>query len=171
MTIDADRYAPAAQAFHWLSAILVPLAWAGDSFEMGEFTHVLAGEAIVALLFLRIGWRLIAPPPRAPTALGPFVGALGQFAHLALYALLIAVSASGVVTLFQGGEALPLAGLLNVASPWPRNREIEHYAKEIHETLAHGLVLLASVHALAALGRHAIVKDGVLKRMLPKSIA
>lgn len=180
MTFSTDRYAPAAQAFHWLSAILVILAWTlgvslealtkGDPRELGEFIHVLAGQAIVALLCLRLLWRFLWAPPDAPTALGPFGDILGKVAHLALYALLLAVPASGIVTLFLGGEALPLAGLVDIASPWARNRELRHYAKEVHEALAHGLMLLASVHAAAALTHHFIVKDGVLRRMLPRSI-
>lgn len=177
----ADRYTPAAQAFHWLSALLVVLAWTlgvsleslpkGAPRDLAELVHLFAGQAIVALLCLRLIWRFIAPARHEPTPAGPLVDALGKFVHLVLYALLIAVPASGLVTLFLAGEALPLAGLVDIASPWPANRELKHYAEEIHETLAHGLALLASIHALAAIGHHCWLKDGVLKRMLPKAIS
>lgn len=177
--IATNRYAPVAQAFHWLSAILVLLAWTlgvsydalpkeGESREIAEFVHMLAGQAIVALLILRLVWRVIAPAPRAATALGPVGDTLGKLAHILLYALLFAVPATGLVTLFLGGEALPLAGVVDIASPWPRSRELKHYAKEIHEALAHALMLLALLHGTAAAVHHFVLKDDVLRRMLPQ---
>jgi cytochrome b len=41
--------------------------------------------------------------------------------------------------------------------------------KEIHEGLAHALIVLAALHAAAALVHHWIVRDRTLIRMLPGS--
>jgi cytochrome b561 len=73
----------------------------------------------------------------------------------------------GVVTLFHGGEALTLFGLSDIPSPWPKNRELKHNSKEIHEFLAHLLIVLVMAHAAAALAHHYLLKDGTLRRMLP----
>ena len=39
--------------------------------------------------------------------------------------------------------------------------------KNVHELLAHALLILASLHALAALVHHYVLKDDTLRRMLP----
>lgn len=174
------RYHPLSQAAHWLSALLVVAAWAtgllGDALpkgpprEMGEFTHILLGEGVVVLLVLRVVWRVVAPaPPSEPRgALSDLAVKLG---HLALYALLAAVPAVGLVTLFAGGESLSIFGLYEIASPQPKNRELKHFYEEIHEALAHLLMALAALHALAALVHHLWLRDSTLKRMLPARLA
>lgn len=171
-------YSPFSQILHWLSAALVVAAWTlgllGDELpkgaprQMGEFVHVILGEAVVALLVLRVISRVAdPPPPAAPTALGGLLDFGSKLAHVALYALLLAVPAVGVATLFAGGEALSVFGLFDIASPWPKNRETKHYYEEIHEFLAHGLIALAGLHAVAALFHHYVLGDRTLKRMLP----
>jgi cytochrome b561 len=175
---NESRYSPPAQAFHWLTVFCVFAAWTlglvGDELprgpirHTGEFVHVILGESIVLLLALRVTWRFIAPVPAAePTRFGPTAQIAAKALHLALYALLLAVPVVGVVTLFHGGEALTLFGLSDIPSPWPKNRELKHNSKEIHEFLAHLLIVLVMAHAAAALAHHYLLKDGTLRRMLP----
>jgi cytochrome b561 len=175
---EATRYNPPARFFHWLTVVCVLAAWTlglfGDDLprgpirHTGEFVHILLGETVVLLLILRLVWRFIAPAPLPePTNFG-FAGALAtRIVHLMLYGLLLAVPVVGVVTLFHGGEALPLYGVYDIPSPWPKNRELKHDSKEIHEFLAHSLIVLALLHATAALVHHYVLKNGVLRRMLP----
>lgn len=175
------RYSASAQFFHWLSALLVGLAWLlgqlREDFERGEprrivdFVHVSSGQLIVALLALRIIWRFIAPPSPEASPAGPWADRAAKFAHIFLYVLLIAAPAAGVVTLFADGKPMPLFGLGEIASPWVKDKALEHSAKEIHEWLANGLIVLAALHASAALAHHFRLRDGVLKRMLPRWIA
>lgn len=176
-----ERYGAAAQLLHWTSVLLIAFAWAlglmGDELpkgsirEFGQFVHVYAGELIALLLIARLAWRLVDRPPwPEPTALGPPFGGWADLAakltHFALYALIAAVVAVGVVALFARGKALPLAGVFQIASPWVKDRAFAHFVTEIHETLANGLMFLATIHAVAALVHHAI-GDRTLKRMLP----
>ncbi|QGM98764.1 cytochrome b [Methylocystis parvus] len=174
----ALRYSPPAQAFHWLTVLFVAAAWTlgvlGDDLpkgsirHMGEFVHVILGEMVALLLLLRVVWRFVTPAPALETTrFGAPALLATRLVHLALYALLVAVPVVGVVTLFHGGEPLSLFGVVDIPSPWPRNRELKHYSKEIHELLAHALVLLAVLHASAALAHHYVMKDRALKRMLP----
>ncbi|MGH6840994.1 MAG: cytochrome b [Methylocella sp.] len=62
-----------------------------------------------------------------------------------------AVPISGIVTLFAGGDGLPLFGFGEIPSPWLKGDAFEHNAKEIQETLANTLIILAMLHAGAAL--------------------
>lgn len=176
------RYSASAQFFHWLSALLVGVAWLlgqlRDDFERGEprrivdFVHVSSGQLIVALLALRIIWRFIEPPPQPEASpAGSLADRAAKFAHILLYVLLIAAPVAGVVTLFADGKPLPSFGLGEIASPWVKDKAFEHSAKEVHEWLANGLIVLAALHASAALAHHFRLRDGVLKRMLPRWIA
>ena len=70
---------------------------------------------------------------------------------------------------FARGEALPLYGLLEFPSPWMRDRAFAGSIKEIHETLANTLMILAGLHTSAALVHHWVFWDRTLKRMLPAS--
>lgn len=171
-------YGAAAQVVHWLSVFLVGVAWVlgtvrdylprGSARDLGEQIHVSAGELIAILLIFRVGWRLIDPPPPSePTPLGRWGDLAAKIVHLALYALLAAVVAFGVATQFADGDALSFLGLFDIASPWMKDKNFAHDVEEIHETLANGLVILATIHAGSALAHHFVFGDRTLRRMMP----
>lgn len=175
------RYSPPAQFFHWLTVLLVLGAWTlgtigedlprGSIRHLGEFVHILLGESVVLLLILRLFWRFLTPAPAPDPALGVTATRAAKAVHLTLYGLLLAVPVIGVVMLFHGGEALPIFGAVDIASPWPKDRELEHDWKEIHEFFANLLLAIAALHAGAALIHHYVLKDNALKRMLPAMLA
>jgi cytochrome b561 len=173
-----DKYSPVAQAAHWLTALLVALAWtlgvAGDEIPKGRyrdiahFIHMSAGEMIVALLLLRLVWRVIDPPPPAEiTPAGSKSALLATLMQIALYLLIAAVAGAGVTLNFAGGHPLPFFKLFEIASPWVRDHDFKEQMQDVHEALAHGLVILAGLHAGAALLHQYYFKDSTLARMLP----
>jgi cytochrome b561 len=184
MTQSAEhpqRYGATVQGLHWLSAVAVAIAWGlglfGDEFPKGspretaEFTHVVAGEAVLAMLVLRLIWRFVVPrPPAQPSAMGRVVDLAARLGHLALYALLLAVPVVGIATLFAGGESLSIFGVVDIPSPWVKDRAFEHSLEDIHEILAHSLIALVAVHAAAAIVHHRVYRDDTLKRMLPPGV-
>jgi cytochrome b561 len=91
-----------------------------------------------------------------------------KIVHLALYALLAAVVAFGVATQFADGDSLSLLGITDIASPWIKDKSFAHDMKEIHEALANGLIILATIHASAALVHHFVFRDRTLSRMAPR---
>lgn len=130
--------------------------------------HNSAGLAVIGILILRLLWQLADPPPPTEhTVLGAWLDRVGRLTHYLLYALLIAAPISGIGLQFARGDALPLFGLTQVASPWAADRGFEHTVKELHELLANGLVIIAAIHAFAALLHHWVLRDRVLIRMLP----
>jgi len=62
---------------------------------------------------------------------------------------------------------LHIFGFTEIASPWIKDREFARSIKGIHEALANALVILAVLHAFAALIHHWVWQDQTLKRMLP----
>src|SRR5512143_2273907 len=170
-----DGYGAIPQTLHWLTAGLVAVAWALGTFDdvlprgaaraAGLFVHISAGLAILALLVVRLLWRLADPPPQPEiTALGVWLDRAG---HLALYALLITAPVAGIVLQFARGDALPLFGLSEIPSPFIADRAFARSIKEVHELLANALAILACMHAAAALVHHWVFRDRTLVRMLP----
>jgi cytochrome b561 len=177
---STEGYGAVPQMMHWITVVLVILAWSlgqfDDIFPKGAaraaslFVHISAGLAVIAILVLRLLWRLAdLPPPIERTILGVWLDRAGRLAHYVLYALLIAVPVSGIILQFSRGDALPLFGLVQIASPWVGDRAFEHTVKEIHEVMANALVILAAFHAAAALVHHWLLRDQTLVRMLPRA--
>ncbi len=182
MTNPIHRYGATPRFLHWLTVILVLVAWTlgtfgddlpkGPAREAGLFVHISAGLLILMALILRLSWRAVEPPPAPePNEFGRWLGAFAdpaaRFAHYALYALLIAVPIVGIVAQFARGNALPLLGIAEIPSPWIRDRAFAHNVTEIHEILANALVIAAIFHAAAALVHHFVFRDNTLIRMLP----
>lgn len=173
-----ERYGAAPIILHWLTVILVVVAWTlgmfGDDIPRGEwrnlarFIHVSAGLLVVALLVARLALQFVSPPPPIEaTPLGPWADRAGRIAHYALYALLAVVPIVGVMSLFGEGKPLPLFGLFEIPSPWPKDKAFTEQAEEIHEILANVLLSLAALHSVAALVHHWVFHDRTLTRMLP----
>ena len=106
--------------------------------------HVYVGLAVLALVALRVIVRLFQGAP-APLGDGPEIleKAAGA-AHGLLYVLLFAVPALGALAWY--GKI----GLLG----------------EVHVVVMNGMLVLAGLHAAAALYHHYILKDSVLMRMV-----
>ena len=172
------HYGAVAMALHWVVLALVLLSWAfgqfGDELPRGAaraaglFVHISTGLAIVVLVIARLAWRLVDPPPGGEAS---FVGKWGDWSsravHYALYALLVIIPVVGIAVQFARGKALPVFGLFEIASPWQADRAFAHDLKEVHETLANGMMILIGLHAAAALVHHFVLGDRTLARMLP----
>lgn len=182
MTNPIHRYGLVPRFLHWLTVILVIVAWALGTFgddlpkgaarDTGLFFHISAGLVILTALVMRLAWRVAEPPPPPePNEFGRWLGAFAdpaaRLAHYTLYALLIAAPIAGIVAQFARGNALPLFGLGEIASPWIGDRAFAHSATDIHEILANALVIVASFHAAAAVVHHVVFRDNTLIRMLP----
>jgi cytochrome b561 len=58
-------------------------------------------------------------------------------------------------------------GFIQLPDFVPKNRPLYDALLETHETLAWALYVIVALHVLAALKHHFMLKDNVLKRMLP----
>jgi cytochrome b561 len=177
---STDHYGLVAQALHWLTAALVMIGWTlgtlGDDLPEGAaratglFVHISAGLAIIAIVVLRLLWRIGNPAPEVErTVLGEWLDRAARLAHYGMYALLAIVPIAGIVVQFARGDALPVFGVIEIASPWYADRAFAGTAKEVHEVLANVLVIVAAFHAVAALVHHWVFRDRTLLRMLPGS--
>ena len=175
---STHRYGAVPQIIHWLTAVFVIcgflLGQFLDDFPKGPvrddalIAHMTLGQCVAALLVLRFVWRFANPPPPAePTPLGGFLVLAARISHFTLYALLLLVPVLGIMVQLKRGNALPVFGLWNVASPWPADRSLSRSILHFHAYLADALLILAGIHAVAALFHHWVWRDRTLRRMLP----
>jgi cytochrome b561 len=171
------KYGIFPQTIHWLTAIFVIAGWLLGTF-LDDFprkmhgsvlvVHMTLGQCVIALLVLRLAWRIVDPPPSfEKTRFGRLQERAATLVHFILYALLVAVPVAGIVVQLMRGHALPIFGLWDIASPWPADRAAARTALRIHEYLANTLLALAGLHAAAALVHHWVLGDRTLVRMLP----
>lgn len=160
------------------------------------FWHSSLGVLVFILAAARIGWFLFSRPPALPQSTSRLFRVLARSTHIALYALLFALPVSGWLAASSEGASVPFFGIATVpawqgAARTPpnsaaaaseskpsvsarstRGANVEEAGggfNELHEVLGNVLLVLASLHVLAALKHHFVNHDDVLRRMLPRS--
>lgn len=163
--------------FHWLiAALIITQAVIGLTMVQMGLTpakvrvfalHKSIGITILALVLLRIAWRLTERRPADPPAMPRWQVLAARTTHLVLYALILAIPLSG--WWFNSASNAPLVwfGQFNLPSltggylpAWkPR-------ALLLHQTLFWLLAALLALHVGAALWHHFKQHDDVLRGML-----
>ena len=177
--MPANAYSPTQKALHWLLFILVlglyGLTYAEALFARGDpnrdvvwWLHISFGLLLAGLVVWRVLLRLTRGAPQLPASMTSMERALARVGHFALYALLITLPVLGILLAWSRGDALSFFGLFTIPAPFQPDRNIARTIQELHNLGANGILILAGIHALAALWHHFIRKDDVLERMLPE---
>lgn len=87
-------------------------------------------------------------------------------AHGLLYVLLFVAMVSGYLISTADGSAISVFNWFDVPSVTGRVKGMEDIAGEVHYWTTWAIVVLAVVHALAAIKHHVLDKDDTLRRML-----
>jgi cytochrome b561 len=125
--------------------------------------HYLLGLSVFGLVGLRLLARIGAPRLAGPRSWTDWLAAA---VHLALYAIMIAMPILGWLALSADGKAVAAFGLQLPALIAP-SEALAGQLEEVHETLGTVGYWLVGAHATAALFHHYVLRDGVLRRMLP----
>lgn len=177
MTDNQATYDRMSVALHWIvGAGIILLAGTElfrHEFPKGHFIrewlkpiHQPLGTLLFALILVRVTWRLLLAKVPSGAHTGGIAGALAAAVHLALYGLMVALPVAGLVYVFGSDKGVDFFGFYTLAIPLKAS--IGGYARdarEVHEALGTGLLILAGLHAVAALGHHYLLKDGTLARM------
>jgi cytochrome b561 len=176
---EPARYGAAARAFHWGIALLVllqfPLAiWMDNFVEPFSETqfllynlHKTVGVTVLLLVVLRLGWRLISPPPPLPAAMPRWERGAAHAGHAALYLLLFAQPIVGLLHGFASGFPTVLFFAFTLPSPLAADKELTSLFGAAHFYLGWTFLAVVAVHVAAALRHHFLLKDEILSRMLP----
>jgi cytochrome b561 len=160
---------------HWVTAVLVGLLWSIaqiiDYFPKGapriavRSVHIVLGVLLGVILVMRVLWRSRSGR-RLSLANDGVSGHLARIVHWALYVGLAAVILLGMANALGRGDSI--FSLFRIPKLFPDIPQLKPTFERLHPTGANALMILAGVHALAAFAHHYILRDGVLRRMLPR---
>lgn len=171
------RWGWLAQFLHWLIVVLialqVTLALIADDLPLGMkklamlARHKSVGITILGLAIIRLLWRWTNPTPALPDSLRPYERFLAHFTHAALYVLLFAMPLSGWLMSSARGFPVSWFGLMQLPDLVPKSKPLYEAMLETHDALALALGAVVLLHIAAAVKHHVLLKDDVLRRMLP----
>lgn len=175
-----QRYSTASIVMHWLVALLIvgafAMGWYMTDLKISPTKlklyswHKWLGVSIFGLVALRLIIRLWKGAPSYPNTMQAWEKQLANLMHGALYVLMFVVPLSGYLYTYAAGFPVVYLGMFEMPALITPNPEWKDFFKEGHELLTTGLVILIGLHLAAALKHHLINKDGILQRMLPKSL-
>ena len=177
MAASRTHYGAVAQAMHWATAILVLIAFLygpGGSEQRvysvtGDFDrqlHETLGLTVFILTGLRVLWRMADTRPDPPLV-SRWMGLAAKALQGTLYLLLFAIPLTAIAGAWLEGHPVTLLAGLQFAPPVAEAHKTGAWIAEIHTWLGDAILWLAGLHALAALVHHFILRDGVLRSMLP----
>ena len=170
----SSRYTRVAVVLHWLVAALVlaqvtwgwtmqaipkrPPGLRADAFNF----HKSMGLVILALMLVRLGWRLAHPPPPM-TALPGWQRRLARAVHAAFYVLLLAMPVAGYLGSVWSGYPVKWFGVTLPA--WSAaHPALKELMSAVHLGLSIVLVAAIALHVAAAV-RHWLAGDPYAGRM------
>jgi cytochrome b561 len=172
------RYTSTAIFFHWLIAFGI-----AGTFSLGLYMHDLplspdklrlyswhkwVGVSLFLLVFLRLGWRLMNPPPKLPETMPDWQRRVAEWTHYLLYLLMFAVPLSGWLMSSAKGFQTVWFGVLPIPDLLPKDKELGEQLELVHKGLNFFVAFVVASHVLAALKHHYLDRDDVLARMLPR---
>lgn len=173
------HYTRTAKILHWtiagaivLQFVLAKLAdLAGDSdLAVRELAllanHKSVGITILALALVRLAWRAKNPPPALPATMPAWQVRASHISHWSLYGLIIVIPITGWLMSSASAYSVSWFNLFQLPDFVAADAELKNTFKDVHETLAKILALIALLHIGAALKHAVIDKDGVLNRMV-----
>jgi len=170
------RYGWMSQWLHWLMALAIVVLY-GLGLWIDEMTyndplyqtiphiHESIGIILIGVLAFRFAWRLINIEPNDDD-LKPLERLGAKIVHRGFYVLILALLISGYLISTADGRALAVFDWFHVPSII-QARHQEDIAGDVHEILADAVLIIAAVHALAALKHHYLDGGDSLRRMLP----
>ncbi len=172
---DGTTYDGVAIFLHWATAVLVianfALAQTWDWFPKAtrglmEDTHMSFGVLLTIVIVARLAWRWM-PGHQVSSLEAGWMRLASKATHYAFYLLLVTEAALGFAFRWGAGRPMEFFGAGIPPLTGAIDKTMRHDLREIHEKIGWAIIILALLHALAALYHHYVVKDRVLERMLP----
>ncbi len=172
-----ERWGAIAQSLHWLVALgVIGLAAVGLLMQELPISptkikvyalHKSVGLTVLALVLLRLVWRLLDRRPPYPAHMPGWQRGLASLTHGLLYLLLLAMPISGWLYNSASNFALRWFGLFSVPPLSGPDPELKALAQDLHGWGFYLLAALFAIHVAAALKHHLVDRDNTLIRMLP----
>ena len=176
-TSALPRYSRAARFLHWATAILVVAAFVygpGGSEQrvyslakdFDRRLHETLGLTVFALTLIRLLWRTFDRVPDDPP-MPRWMRISAKAAHGMLYVLLFALPLTAISGAWLEGHPLTLLAGIQIGPLLAESHGAGSAIASIHTWLGDAILWVAGAHAAAALYHHFVLRDGVLRSMLP----
>ncbi|MDE3016055.1 MAG: cytochrome b [Pseudomonadota bacterium] len=172
-----ETYGSVAKYFHWLIFLLVAgmiaLGFIMTSLENSPLKfrligiHKSIGITILALVLIRLGWKMANVAPILPESLAALEKFAAHAGHAMLYILIIVMPLSGWALSSAAGIPVSVFGWFTLPNLVGHDKALAHQLAELHSVLAWVIIAAVSLHVCAALLHHFYHKNNVLRRMLP----
>jgi cytochrome b561 len=160
---------------HWLMAIAIfglfglglymtSLGYYDAWYQRGPYIHQSIGMLMLMLLAVRFAWRLANTRPQLLGRAWERLVAITV--HRTHYLLMLLVMVSGYLIPTAEGKGFEVFGWFTVPALLTLESHQVDLVGAFHLYSAWALVLLAGLHAAAALKHHFIDRDATLRRML-----
>lgn len=178
MTTSINGYRAPARILHWVVALMViallPIGSIMTQQGLQRSTqdllfimHKNGGVIVLALMVLRLAWRLAVPPTPMPASVPEWQEKASSWMHKALYFMLFFMALTGYIRVRAGGFPVEMLDAMGLPPLVPRNETLAGLAKSAHFYGRFVLLALILVHVLAALQHALIKKDEVFGRIWP----
>jgi cytochrome b561 len=169
-----ENYDSVARTLHWVMALFIVseylIGLTIDTFGW-KWLHIQVGMLILFLIILRVFWRTTHNYPKMDSHLSRFNQILAHAGHMLLYVLMLAIPTTGLVVVITKGVSFNIFGINISPLMSPMEYHQRHLIKVFHVYMAHTIIILAGLHALAALMHQFIHQRPILSRMLPAKLA
>ena len=166
-----------AKLLHWLVAALIvvqaglgiaAVSWRLSPTKLDLFVwHKSTGMLILAVVVLRLLWRLGHRAPPLPADTPAWERGAARASHFILYVLLLAVPLSGWLIASASGVPFSIFWRIPLPSIAAVDKQVADAAASVHFALLLALLAVLIVHIAAALRHHYVKRNDVLVRMLP----
>ncbi|NOH97023.1 cytochrome b [Vibrio sp. 99-70-13A1] len=178
MENEIKNYNAVARAIHWVSALtifslfgvglwMVDLSYYSEWYKTAPDLHRSVGILLAAVTLIRIVWKTVTASPSVEGK--PYEVIAAKLVHGFMYINLFALFISGYLISTSDGRGIDVFNLFTVPSLGELFNNQSDLAGSVHYYAAWVLIIMASVHALAAIKHHIIDKDDTLRKMIGAS--
>lgn len=130
--------------------------------------HASAGWSLLVLMIVRVIWRLMNPTPGPLASVPGWERKLAKLGVYAIYAAIFATLLAGVflADAFKISLEPKIFGVIPTPVFFGPDEATKEVLEERHVTLAYVVIVLAVIHAAAAIYNHSVRKNGLLIRMV-----
>jgi len=172
-----DSWGAPAKLFHWVMAALIfaqlTLGLMAANWRLSPtkielfFWHKSTGMLILALVALRLLWRLANPTPALPSGMPAWERAAARLSHGLLYVVMIALPVTGWIINSASNIPFRIFWLIPLPAIVAPDKSTADLVALVHRGLFVLLALVLVAHIGAALRHHFVKRNTVLVRMLP----
>jgi cytochrome b561 len=173
---DRLQYGTTAKLFHWLIVALLfvqyPIGWLMPDLHrdmkpgVPMTLHISFGIVILALIVLRLVWRL-THPVKPDSSLAPWQRVAAEGVHWLLYVLVLATTITGWLFASFRGWSISLFFMMPLPMLSADNPAAGKTIDGWHQVMEWSLLAVIGVHVGAALAHLFIYRNRVMQRMLP----